>query len=142
MGKKDYNDASLQEHHKLIISCDHKYPTAQVQLQTGNLRRSIRSSHSEVFLGRGVLKICSKFTGEHPSRSEISIAAEQLYWNHTSAWEFSCKDAAYFENTFSNEKLWVVASDQWNWHKVKGVLWRQGAYFCWQEQHKWILPQQ
>ena len=28
---------------------------------------------SEVFLGKGVLKICSKFTGEHPRRSAISI---------------------------------------------------------------------
>ena len=25
-----------------------------------------RNSHSEVFLGKGVLKICSKFTGERP----------------------------------------------------------------------------
>ena len=33
----------------------------------------IRSSHPEVFLGKGVLKICSKFTGEHPCRSAISI---------------------------------------------------------------------
>ena len=24
------------------------------------------SSHQDVFLGNGVLKICSKFTGEHP----------------------------------------------------------------------------
>ena len=31
------------------------------------------SSPSEVFLGQGVLKICSKFTGEHPCRSAISI---------------------------------------------------------------------
>ena len=34
---------------------------------------SYRSSHSEVFLGKGALKICSKFTGEHPCRSAISI---------------------------------------------------------------------
>ena len=33
-----------------------------------------RSSHPEVFLQKGVLKICSKFTGEHPRRSAISIA--------------------------------------------------------------------
>ena len=33
----------------------------------------IRSSHPEVFLGKGVLKIYSKFTGEHPCRSAISI---------------------------------------------------------------------
>ena len=32
-----------------------------------------RSSHPEVFLRKGVLKICSKFTGEHPCQSVISI---------------------------------------------------------------------
>ena len=32
-----------------------------------------RSSHPEVFLRKGVLKTCSKFTGEHPCRSVISI---------------------------------------------------------------------
>ena len=32
-----------------------------------------RSSLSGVFLGKGVLKICSKFTGEHSYRSAISI---------------------------------------------------------------------
>ena len=32
-----------------------------------------RSSRPKVFLGKGVLKICSKFTGEHPCRSAISI---------------------------------------------------------------------
>ena len=32
-----------------------------------------RSSHPKVFLGKDVLKIYSKFTGEHPCRSVISI---------------------------------------------------------------------
>ena len=32
-----------------------------------------RSSLPEVFLGKGFLKICSKFTEEHPCRSAISI---------------------------------------------------------------------
>ena len=32
-----------------------------------------RSSHPEVFLIKSVLKICCKFTGEHPCRSVISI---------------------------------------------------------------------
>ena len=32
-----------------------------------------RSSPPEVFLGKGVLKICNRFTGEHPWRSAISI---------------------------------------------------------------------
>ena len=32
-----------------------------------------RSSYPEVFLGKGVLEICIKFTGEHPCRSASSI---------------------------------------------------------------------
>ena len=36
------------------------------------LNKVYRSSSLEVFLGKGVLKICSKFTGEHPCRSAIS----------------------------------------------------------------------
>ena len=32
-----------------------------------------RSSRPEVFLEKGVLKVCSKFTGEHSGRSAISI---------------------------------------------------------------------
>ena len=32
-----------------------------------------RSSHPEVFLEKGVLKICRKFAREHPCRSAISI---------------------------------------------------------------------
>ena len=34
---------------------------------------SFRSSYSEVFLGKGALKTCSKFTGEHPCRSVTSM---------------------------------------------------------------------
>ena len=32
-----------------------------------------RSGPTEVFLGEDILKICSRFTGEHPCRSVISI---------------------------------------------------------------------
>ena len=45
-----------------------------------------RSSRPEVFLRRRVLKICSKFTGEHPCRS----------WNRTSAWVFPCIFSEHF----------------------------------------------
>ena len=34
---------------------------------------TVRSSRPEVFVRKGVLKICRKFTGEHPCRSPISI---------------------------------------------------------------------
>ena len=32
-----------------------------------------RSSPSELFLGKGALKKCSQFIGEHPSQSAVSI---------------------------------------------------------------------
>ena len=38
-----------------------------------NLDQIFRSSRPEVFLGKGVLKICSKFSGEDPCRGVISI---------------------------------------------------------------------
>ena len=41
--------------------------------------RCSRSSHPEVFLGKGVLKIWSKFTGEDPSRSAISIKLQSNF---------------------------------------------------------------
>ena len=31
----------------------------------------------------------------------LDKVAKQLYWNHTLAWVFSCKFAAYFQNIFS-----------------------------------------
>ena len=37
-----------------------------------------RSSPPEVFLLKGVLKKCSKFIGEHPCQSVISIKFKQL----------------------------------------------------------------
>ena len=67
--------------HEKIDWCWHK---SQVK-QTGNVifniinmpdntnLQRVRSSHPEVFLRKGVLKICSKFTREHPCRSTISI---------------------------------------------------------------------
>ena len=46
---------------------------AEIRILHKTSLQSFRSSHPEVFLGKGVLKICSKFTGEHPCRSVISI---------------------------------------------------------------------
>ena len=49
---------------------------------------SFQSSPAEVFLRKGVLKLCCRFTGEHPCINGVS------------AWMFFCKFAAYFQNTF------------------------------------------
>ena len=40
--------------------------------KTKYVYNKFRSSHPEVFLGKGVLKICRKSTWEHPCRSVIS----------------------------------------------------------------------
>ena len=47
---------------------------------------------TEIFLEKNVLKICSKFTGEHPCQSAIPI--ERFQYSHTLVWVFSCKLAA------------------------------------------------
>ena len=50
-------------------------------IYTADIKKHIliyRSSHPEVFLGKSILKICSKFTGEHPYWSLVSI---KLLWN-------------------------------------------------------------
>ena len=47
-------------------------------------------------------------------KCDFNVVANQLYWNHTSAWVFSCKLPAYFQNTFSWEHLWRAASAIFN----------------------------
>ena len=55
---------------------------------------------------RGVLKktcseIMQQICRESPMpKCDFNKVALQIYWNHTSAWVFSCKFAAYFQNTF------------------------------------------
>ena len=43
-------------------------------------------------------------------KCDFNKVAKQLCWNCTSAWVFSYKFAAYFQNTFSQEHLWLAAS--------------------------------
>ena len=64
----------------------------------------------EMFFGKSVLKICSRFTKEHPCRSVISL---KLLC--TSAWVLSCKFAAYFQNSFSWEHLqfYIWTANKW-----------------------------
>ena len=60
-----------------------------------------------MFIGKVVLKICSKFAVENPCK--------QHYWNHALAWMFFCKFAAYFrtpflKNTPGKKSFWKEAS--------------------------------
>ena len=60
---------------------------------------------------------------KQPSRDDLkkrcSENMQQLYWNRLSAWVFSCKFAAYFQNTYSLKNtsgrllLFVIYSFSW-----------------------------
>ena len=69
------------------------------------LLQMFRSSHSEVFLLKGIPKICSKLTGEHPCRRDLKLV--------------SSKFGAYFQSTFSWEHLWMAASVYWTLYELQ-----------------------
>ena len=75
------------------------------------VRSMSRSSHPDVFLAKVVLKICSKFTGEHPCRSVISI---KLLCNFIEiALRHGCSSVNLmhiFRIPFLKVHLWVAAS--------------------------------
>ena len=73
------------------------------------LMLSFRSSPPELFLGRGVLKICRKFTGEHLYRSAISI---KLLWNfcyfrsfQASSFWHKCESNPRYSRAYSYEPV-------------------------------------
>ena len=43
--------------------------------------------------------------------SQELVRSQELYWNRTSVWVFSCKFAAYFQNTFCLKQLWMAVSE-------------------------------
>ena len=71
---------------------------------------SVRSIRPEVFLENGVLKICSKFTGQHPFRSAISIKLLSNFIEITLRNEFSTVNLLHiFRTTFyKNTSEWLL----------------------------------
>ena len=62
---------------------------------------SDRRSPPEVFLEKGVLKICSKFTGEHPCRSVVSMKLQSNFTEITIRHECSPVNLLHiFRTTF------------------------------------------
>ena len=55
-------------------------------------------------------KYAANLQGTAHAEGRFNKVAKQLYWNHTLAWVFFCKFAAYFQDTFSEEHLWTAAS--------------------------------
>ena len=64
-------------------------------MQTENIQ-------TKAVLQRWCSEISSKFTGEHlMPKCDFHVDKKQLYRNHTFAWMFFCKFAAYFQISFS-----------------------------------------
>ena len=83
-----------------------------------------RSSRPEVLLGKGALKICSKFTEEHPCRSAISIRLQSNFSKIT--FRHGCSPV-YLLHIFKipfpkNTSGWVLLvlfdhiGREWKWH--------------------------
>ena len=56
------------------LICNSSWRTASIRYS-----HMFRSSHQVVYLGEGVLKICSKFTGEHTYRSVILMKLQNKF---------------------------------------------------------------
>ena len=82
-----------------------------------------RSSPPQVFLEKVFLKKGQQiYKKTHMPKCDFNKFALQLYWNYTSAWVFSCKFAAYFQNTFYTEHLWTAASNLGTLHFYDFIL--------------------
>ena len=72
-------DANLQVNEKNFFL----HPPSCILLPSFSQNTHDRSSRPNVFLVKGVLKICSKFTGEQPCRSVISIKLQSNFFEIT-----------------------------------------------------------
>ena len=88
----------------VVIRCHSLYHSLSLVVTRCTSRLSFyKWSHAECHFNKVALKRWRKFTGEQTCWAECHFnkVGKQLYWNHTSAWLFSCKFAGYFQNTFS-----------------------------------------
>ena len=86
-----------------------------------------RSSHPMVFLEKGVLEICGKFTGEHPCWSVISI---KLLCNlAASACSLACESFLWLMGG-----LYLVGQSDLFWIQCTSLFhnhWNEGAFRQW-----------
>ena len=74
------------------------------------------SNPPEVFLGKGVLKLCSKFTGDHLCWSMISIKfLGTSVWVFPDNWQHIFRSPLY-KSTYGELLLWFLETT-WNWFR-------------------------
>ena len=92
-----------------------------------------RSSHLEVFLGKGVLKICSRFTGKHQCRSAISIKLRSNFIEIALRHECSTVKLLYISRTPfpKNTSRWLLLKESMN------LLVTSFLHFCQTSSNNW-----
>ena len=65
--------------HKRSTSCEINFQNNKYHNHCTEFNTYFRSIYPELLLGKGVLKICSKYTGEHLCRSVISIKLQSNF---------------------------------------------------------------
>ena len=106
------NQASSQVTHWSIqiISKEQKQPSKDV------LRKKCSENMQQIYRWKPMPK-CG-----------FNKVALQFYWNHISSWVFSCKFAAYYQNTLSEEPPgWLLLKQQLFW-------WSHVSRLCFQQQ--------
>ena len=68
-----------------------------------------------MFLRKGILKICSKFTGEHPYRSVFKIALWHVYSHVNFLHIFR---TPFYKNISGGLLLNFAKSNEWFWHQL------------------------
>ena len=81
-----------------------------------------RRSHPEVFLVKGALKICSRFTGEHPTKCDFSSKQGNSISHIAQKIKFSIKD--YFSKCDQIRSFWRI----WSYLLKKSLM--ENFFFC------------
>ena len=95
-----------------------------------------RSSHPKMFLWKGFLKICSKFTGEYPCRSVIliklpSILFEIILQHGCSPVKLKHISRTAFPRNASGWLLLQLRSSREVWQQLQAIMIDNGQYYYW-----------
>ena len=91
-----------------------------------------RSSHPAVFRGKDVMKICCKFTGEHPCQSVISIKLQSNFIEITLRHGCSPVNVLHiFRTPFSkNTSGWLLPELRMGKLILNHLIWNNCPEFC------------
>ena len=113
-----------------------------------SLTGKFKSNLAEVFLGKVVLKICSKITGEHPCRSAISINRHRcspVNLLHIFRTSFPKNTSGglvlYLETIYTNNQLQLWQHLRSHWVRTRAEITRSKDLLRYEFKHAFMLPE-